>query len=134
MVRARKEVIKGEIPGARDCDSGCAQHHYPCLRADLTSSMRSKQETWGDKDAKPSSCINLHLDSVRRAAVRSSTVVTAGGEGQRTRHPWSTRSLSKEWNHQVQGYVEHRRCRTGINLTVLELDLQLFSPVAWTPL
>lgn len=47
-------------------------HHFPEQQADL-----------GRQDPKPLSCISLHLDSVRRAAFRSSTVLTGRGKGQK---------------------------------------------------
>lgn len=92
----------------------------------------------GRQDPKPSSCISPHLDSVRKAAFRSSAVLTAGDKGQKgeakDEAPLKYSQPSKDEIRPVQGYMEHRLCCTGIILTVMALDLQLFSPVAWTPL
>lgn len=101
MVRARRGVIKGEILGARDHDSGCAQHHDPCLRANLISSLCSKQ-TWGDRIPSlwaPWACTWTQSGGLCSGAALYWPQEHKGRRvRQRTRHPWSTHSLSKGWD------------------------------------
>lgn len=138
MVWDGRKVTKGEIPGARESGNDCVcQHHYPCLRAYLITSQSSEQ-TWGDRIQSlwaASACTWTQSGGLHSGAAQYWLEEVRGRRVmQRTRHPWRSQNLSKGWESPDEDYMEHRLRCTGISVRVTELDLQIVSPVAWTPL
>lgn len=101
MVRARRRMTKGEILGARDHDSSCEHHRYPCLRANLISSLCSKQ-TWGDRIPSlwaASACTWTQSGGLHSGAAQYWLREVRGRRvRQKMGHPWSSHSLSKGWD------------------------------------